>query len=122
MLINIQIRPLDYQKSNASRFPCLSLIAKKYLRIPASFTASERFFSQGALVITKLRNRLNKSTFEKISCLKSQGVFKEELEEAKKESKTGENQVSEEDNQFFIIENQYLASLIYILAWFNIAY
>ena len=89
MLINIQIRPLDYQKSNASRFLCLSLIARKYPGIPASSVASKRFFSQRALVITKLRNRLNKSTFEKISCLKSWGVFKEELEEAKKESKTG---------------------------------
>jgi hypothetical protein len=54
-------------------------------------TSSKRFFSQGALIITKLRNRLNKSTFEKISCLKSWGVFKDELEEAKKEDKKGGN-------------------------------
>ena len=116
------MRPLDYQKSNATRFPCLALITRKYLGIPASSTASKRFFSQGALVITKLRNRLNKSTFKKISYLKSQGVFKEELEEVKKEEKISENQVSEEDNQFIIIENQYLACFIYILALYNIAY
>ena len=67
--------------------------------------SSERFFSQGALIITKLRNRLNKSTFEKISCLKSWGVFKEELEEVKKEEKNGENSILEEENQFFIEEN-----------------
>jgi hypothetical protein len=47
------------------------LITRKYLGIPASLATSERFFSQGALIITKLYNRLNKSTFEKISCLKS---------------------------------------------------
>ena len=88
-----------------------ALIARKYLRIPASSAASERFFSQGALIITKLRNRLNKSTFEKISCLKSQGVFKDELE-VKKEEKKDKNQDSKEDNQFVIIENQYLSSLI----------
>ena len=35
----------------------------------------------------KLHNRLNKSTFEKIACLKSWGVFKDKLEEAKKEKK-----------------------------------
>jgi hypothetical protein len=66
---------------------------------------SERFFSQGALIIPKLRNRLNKSTFEKIACLKSWGVFKDELEEAKKEDKQGKS-LNEEDNQFIIIENQ----------------
>jgi hypothetical protein len=59
--------------------------------------------------MTKLRNRLNKSTFEKIACLKSWGLFKDELEEAKKEGKKEEkkekNQDSEEDNQFIIIEN-----------------
>jgi hypothetical protein len=66
---------------------------------------SERFFSQGALIISKLRNRLNKSTFEKISCLKSWGVFKEELEEVKKEEKKNENSILKEENQFFIEEN-----------------
>jgi hypothetical protein len=55
--------------------------------------------------MTKLRNRLNKSTFEKISCLKNWGVFKDELEEVKKEEKKSNNQVSKEDNQFIIIEN-----------------
>ena len=39
--------------------------------------------------MSKLRNRLNKSTFEIISCLKSWGLFKDELEEAKKEEKKG---------------------------------
>jgi hypothetical protein len=55
------------------------------LGIPASLAASERFFSQGTLIMSKLRNRLNKSTFELISCLKSWGLFKDKLEEIKKE-------------------------------------
>ena len=59
--------------------------------------------------MTKLRNRLNKSTFERIACLKSWGLFKDELEEAKKEEKKREKkekkQDSEENNQFIIIEN-----------------
>jgi hypothetical protein len=62
--------------------------------------ASERFFSQGALIMSKLRNRLNKSTFEIISCLKSWGLFKDELEEVKREEKND----SEEGNLFFIKE------------------
>jgi hypothetical protein len=43
--------------------------------------------------------------FEKISCLKNWGVFKNELEKIKKKLKIGENQVLEKDNQFFIIKN-----------------
>ena len=89
---------MEYWKSNAYRFPCLALITRKYLGIPASSATSERFFSQGALVITKLRNRFNKSTFEKISCLKNWGLFKDELEEVKKEDKLSKKEVSEEDN------------------------
>jgi hypothetical protein len=81
-----------------ARFPVLALIARKYLGIPASLATSKRFFSQGALIISKLRNRLNKSTFKKISCLKSWDIFKDKLEEAKKEEKKGANQVLEEDN------------------------
>jgi len=41
--------------------------------------------------MSKLYNRLNKSTFEKISCLKGWGIFKDELEEVKKEEKKGVN-------------------------------
>jgi hypothetical protein len=44
-----------------------------------------------------------------ISCLKSWGLFKDELEEAKKDEKKEEKkekkQDFEEDNQFIIIEN-----------------
>jgi hypothetical protein len=96
---------LEYWKANKARFPILSLIARKYLGILASSAASERFFSQGALINTKLRNRLNKSTFKKIICLKSWGVFINEEEEIKKEEnkdKKDKEEVSKEDNQFFI--------------------
>jgi len=81
------------------------LIARKYLGIPASSATSERFFSQGALINTKLRNRLNKSTFEKIICLKSWGVFineEELIKKKEKEEKSLKNKDLEEDNQFYI--------------------
>jgi len=96
---------LEYWKANEASFHILSLIARKYLGIPASSATSERFFSQGALINTKLRNRLNKSTFKKIICLKSWGVFINEEEEIKKEEnkdKKDKEDVSKEDNQFFI--------------------
>ena len=54
--------------------------------------------SQSALIISKLRNRLNKSTFEIISCLKSWGLFKDELEEIKEEEEKRKKRDSEEDN------------------------
>ena len=38
---------------------------------------TERLFSQGALVLNKLRNRMSKDTFEYIMTLKSWGIFKE---------------------------------------------
>jgi hypothetical protein len=47
--------------------------------------------------MTKLRNRLNKSTFKMIACLKNWGLFKDELKEAKKEEKKGEKKEKKED-------------------------
>ena len=75
------------------------MIARKYLAIPASSASSERFFSQGSLIISKLRNRLNKDTFEKIICLKSWGAFIDEEEE---EDKKAKEKLLEEDNPFYI--------------------
>ena len=113
---------LEYWKSNTIRFPVLLLITRKYLRILASLAASKRFFSQGALIITKLRNRLNKDTFEKISYLKSQGVFNDEEEELKKEGLKKEIKENEEDNQFTIIENAQLVSIQFNLSLLLLVY
>jgi hypothetical protein len=76
---------LQFWLANKDKYPILSIIARKYLQIPATSASSERFFSQGALIISKQRNRLNKDTFEKIICPKSWGVIKEEIEEDKEE-------------------------------------
>jgi hypothetical protein len=78
-------------------------VARKYLQIPASSVSSERFFSQGALINTKLRNRLNKLTFEKVISLKSQGVIKDEESIIKQEEiKQAKALILEKDNMFFI--------------------
>jgi hypothetical protein len=94
---------LDYWKLNASKYPVLSNITRNYLQIPASSASSERFFSQGALIISKLRNRLNKDTFEKIISLKSWGVFKDKEEE---EEKKHIKDLSFKDNLFIIEEKE----------------
>jgi len=93
---------LDYWRLNASKYPVLSLIARKYLGIPASSASSERFFSQGALIISKIRNRHNKDNFKKIISLKSWGIFKDEKENNEKLEK---KDISLEDNPF-VIENR----------------
>jgi hypothetical protein len=89
---------LQYWLANKDKYPVLSLIARKYLQIPATSAPSERFFSNGALIINKLRNRLNKDTFEKIICLKNWGIIKSE-EDEKKEV---ENEEIDKDNLFVI--------------------
>ncbi|CZT09918.1 uncharacterized protein RAG0_14526 [Rhynchosporium agropyri] len=72
---NIKVKPLDYWTINRDRYPILSLLVRRYLQIPATSAPSERFFSLGALIINKLRNRLSKDTFEEISLLKSWGFI-----------------------------------------------
>jgi hypothetical protein len=59
---------LDLNKTN---YLVLALIAKRYLQIPATSTPSEQYFSQRALNLVKLRNKITKETFNKIMCLRS---------------------------------------------------
>ena len=70
--------PLAYWELNSSNYPVLAILARRYLAIPATSASSERYFSGGALTITKLRNRLNKDTFNKLMCLKSWGIIRED--------------------------------------------
>ena len=69
---------------------------RKYFQIPITLASSKRFFSQGALIINKTRNKLSKETFKQIIYLKSWGVFKE-LNKEKRE-KLG----NEMENDFII--------------------
>jgi hypothetical protein len=58
----------------------LALIARKYLQIQATSASSKRFFSHGAYIITKTRNKLSKDRFGRIICLKNWGVYIEKNE------------------------------------------
>jgi hypothetical protein len=51
--------------------PLLARVARDYLAIQGSSTASERAFSSGALTGSKLRNLLAPKTFEALQLLKS---------------------------------------------------
>jgi hypothetical protein len=55
--------PLANWELNSSNYPILA--------IPATSTSSEMYSAQGALNINKLRNRLNKDTFNYVMCLKA---------------------------------------------------
>jgi hypothetical protein len=76
-------------------------MARTYFGIPATSASSERFFSQGALIISKLRNRLSKETFEMLICLKSWGIFEDE-EEVQLREDLKESLKNPEENQFFV--------------------
>ena len=68
---NKDINPLDYWKQNSYRFPVLSILARRYLAIPATSAPIERIFSVSNNIITKSRNRLLPNTIKQLILLKS---------------------------------------------------
>jgi hypothetical protein len=64
-------------------YPTVSKMARDYLAIPASSTASERQFSSGRHIGTDFRNRLSPEMFEAVQVLKGgykAGVISAHLE------------------------------------------
>ena len=62
--------PLDWWKAKREIFPILSIIAQKYLGIPATSVSSERLFSDARNHITAKRNSLNPNLLAKMLFLK----------------------------------------------------
>jgi hypothetical protein len=62
---------LNFIQHHQLQFPTLSRMARDYLAIQGSSTASEHAFSSGGLTGTKRRNRLIKDVFENLQLLKS---------------------------------------------------
>ncbi|GBB90633.1 hypothetical protein RclHR1_17650003 [Rhizophagus clarus] len=62
--------PLDWWKSKQEIFPVLSIIAQKYLGIPATSVASERLFSDAGNHITAKRSLLDPALLGKMVFLK----------------------------------------------------
>ncbi|CAF1603766.1 unnamed protein product [Adineta ricciae] len=66
-----QPNPLSFWKDNESKFPCLSLIARRLFSIPVTSAAVERSFSAAGLVVTKRRSSLDPRTLNDILFVRS---------------------------------------------------
>jgi hypothetical protein len=64
--VNRNDDPLNWWKNNESRYPCLSLIAKKYLCIPATLASSERVFSTCGNIVTHKRSTLSSENVQSL--------------------------------------------------------
>ncbi|CAB4484263.1 unnamed protein product [Rhizophagus irregularis] len=62
--------PFNWWSKNENRFPILSKMARKYLAIPATFTPSERLFSDAGNLMTVRHTSLSPSTFKHLLFLK----------------------------------------------------
>lgn len=62
---------LNYWKVHKDQYPVLSLLARRYLAIPATSAAIERIFSISSNIITKSRNNLNPETVRMLMLLKN---------------------------------------------------
>ena len=58
--------PLMWWKTNKTRFPVLSKLARKYLAVPATSTPSERLFSEAGNVMTIKRTQLAPNMLENL--------------------------------------------------------
>ena len=56
--------PLSWWKSHRAAMPYLAIVAAKYLGAPASSVDSERLFSAGGQIISKLRTRITPDNAE----------------------------------------------------------
>ncbi|KAJ8346529.1 hypothetical protein SKAU_G00279300 [Synaphobranchus kaupii] len=62
--------PLEYWRTNQSRFKCLAQLARKYLSAPCTSVDSERLFSAAGHVMDERRNRLTCEKAEMLLFLK----------------------------------------------------
>ena len=62
--------PLFFWKSNASKFPTLCKLAKRYLSFPASSAPVERIFSSTGKIFRADRCKLSDDLFSKLAFLK----------------------------------------------------
>lgn len=64
------VKPLTYWKSNNSRFPLLSRLARAVFTVNATSADVERVFSTASLIMTAKRNRLSNRSFEQLMFVK----------------------------------------------------
>jgi hypothetical protein len=61
MVVDSDVNSLNWWKAHKHRFPRISILARKWLCVPASSTPSERVFSDCGLALTAKRSRLKGS-------------------------------------------------------------
>ena len=66
-----QSDPLPFWKDHQSKFPCLSLIARRLFSIPVTSASVERSFSAAGLIITERRSSLDPSTVNDVLLVRS---------------------------------------------------
>ncbi len=79
---------MKWWKEHCLLFPILSQLARKYLSIPATSAASERVFSKGGRIVTKLRSSLKEDNVSDLVILKGSWnhVEKWKIKKRKRES------------------------------------
>jgi hypothetical protein len=65
-LQSYQLDKSDLEKPHSTKYPRLSVIAKRVLAVPATFVPSEKIFSSAGLIVTQLRNRLSSEVVDQI--------------------------------------------------------
>jgi hypothetical protein len=63
---DLEKSPLEWWADRETKYPRLSVIAKRVLAVPATSVPSERIFSSAGLIVTKLRNRLSFEVVDQI--------------------------------------------------------
>ena len=74
--------PLEWWNQNKNDFKSLSILARKFLAVPATSAPSERVFSGASLVITDCRNHLSSEMAGQLLYVsKNIDWYEEQLEE-----------------------------------------
>lgn len=68
--ISLDLNPLMWWSTKKENFPILSGLARKYLAVSATSTASERLFSDAGNLLTNKRTRMKPKLFKQIMFLK----------------------------------------------------
>ena len=68
---SFDIEPLSWWHAHSTEYPVLSKMAKDYLSVQASSVPCEQLFSLAGNVVSKKRNKLDKSTIRACLCLRS---------------------------------------------------
>ncbi len=68
--LGVTCEPLTFWKVNATKYPKLAKVAKKFLAVPATSAPIERVFSHAGNILRPNRARLLPKNFEQLLLLK----------------------------------------------------